>query len=40
MSIGVTQFTHCRWHKEFGGLKTDQMNRLKENERPRTASLT
>jgi predicted secreted protein len=40
-SIGVTQFTHCRWRKEFGGLKTDQVKRLKElekeNERLRKA---
>ena len=31
-SIGVTQFTYCRWRKEFGGLKTDQVKRLKELE--------
>jgi transposase-like protein len=40
-SIGVTQFTYYRWRKEFGGLKTDQMKRLKElekeNERLRKA---
>ncbi len=28
--IGVTQFTDDRWRKEFGGLKTDQVKRLKE----------
>ena len=28
-SIGVTQFTYYRWRKEFGGLKTDQVKRLK-----------
>ena len=40
-SIGVTQFTYCRWRKEFGGLKRDQVKRLKalerENERLRKA---
>ena len=40
-SIGVTQFTCYRWRKEFGGLKTDQVKRLKElekeNERLRKA---
>ena len=39
--IGVTQFTYHRWRKEFGGLKTDQVTRLKElekeNERLRKA---
>ena len=38
-SIGVTQFTYYRWRKEFGGLKSDQVKRLKdlekENERLR-----
>ncbi len=29
-SIGVTPFTYYRWRKEFGGLKTDQVKRLKE----------
>lgn len=40
-SIGVPQFTYYRWRKEFGGLKTDQVKRLKElekeNERLRKA---
>ncbi|MBM3492652.1 MAG: IS3 family transposase [Alphaproteobacteria bacterium] len=40
-SIGVTQFTYYRWRKEFGGLKSDQVKRLKdlekENERLRKA---
>jgi transposase-like protein len=40
-SIGVTQFTYYRWRKEFGGLKGDQVKRLKdlekENERLRKA---
>ena len=40
-SIAVTPFTYCRWRKEFGGLKSDQVKRLKElekeNERLRKA---
>ena len=40
-SIGVTQFTYYRWRKEYGGLKTNQVRRLKElekeNERLRKA---
>ena len=29
-TISVTPFTYCyRWRKEFGGLKTDQVERLK-----------
>jgi len=40
-TIGVTQFTYCRWRKEYGGLKTNQVKRLKElekeNERLRKA---
>ena len=40
-SIGVTQFTHYRWRMEYGGLKTNQVKRLKElekeNERLRKA---
>lgn len=40
-SIGVTLFTYYRWRKEFGGLKSDQVKRLKElekeNERLRKA---
>jgi putative transposase len=34
-SIGVTPFTYYRWRKEFGGLKTDQVKRLKELEKDR-----
>lgn len=29
-SINVTPFTYYRWRKEFGGLKIDQVERLKE----------
>ena len=31
-SIGVTEVTYYRWRREFGGLKTDQVKRLKELE--------
>ena len=34
-SIGLTPFTYYRWRKEFGGLKTDQVKRLKELEMDR-----
>ena len=40
-AVSVTPFTYYRWRKEFGGLKTDQVKRLreleKENERLRKA---
>jgi putative transposase len=40
-AIGVTPSTYYRWRKEFGGLKSDQVKRLKdlekENERLRKA---
>ncbi len=40
-SIGVTDVTYYRWRSEFGGLKTDQVKRMKdlelENQRLRTA---
>lgn len=32
-TIGVMQFTYYRWRKEFGGLKGDQVKRLKELEK-------
>ena len=32
-TIGVTAFTYYRWRKEFGGLKSDQMKRLKDLEK-------
>jgi putative transposase len=31
--IGVTEVTYYRWRKEYGGLKTDQVRRLKELEK-------
>jgi putative transposase len=30
--IGVTEVTYYRWRNEYGGLKTDQVKRLKELE--------
>jgi putative transposase len=30
--IGVTETTYFRWRREFGGLKTDQVKRLKDLE--------
>jgi len=30
--IGVSEVTYYRWRQEFGGLKTDQVRRLKELE--------
>ena len=40
-AISVTPFTYYRWRKEFGGLKGDEVKRLKElekeNERLRKA---
>jgi len=31
-AIGVTEATYYRWRQEFGGLKGDQVRRLKELE--------
>jgi transposase-like protein len=40
-SIGVSEVTYYRWRQGFGGLKSDQVKRLKdletENTRPRRA---
>ena len=40
-AIGVTEVTYYRWRREFGGLKSDQVKRLKaleaENARLRRA---
>ena len=40
-SIGVSEVTYYRWRQEFGGLKSDQIKRLKaletENSRLRRA---
>ncbi len=32
-SIGVTEVTYYRWRREYGGLKSDQVKRLKALER-------
>ncbi len=31
--IGVTEITYYRWRKEYGGLKTGQVRRMKELEK-------
>jgi transposase-like protein len=31
-SIGVTEVSYYRWRREFGGLRTDQVKRIKELE--------
>ncbi len=31
--IGVTEVTYYRWRKEYGGLKTSQIRRIKELEK-------
>ena len=31
-AISVTPFTYYRWRREFGGLKSDQVKRMKELE--------
>ena len=31
-SIGVTEVSYQRWRREFGGLKSDQVKRMKELE--------
>jgi putative transposase len=33
--IGVTEVTYYRWRSEFGGLKSDQVKRMKELENAR-----
>ena len=35
-SIGVTEVTYYRWRQEYGGLKTEQVKRLKELETENT----
>jgi transposase-like protein len=35
-SIGVTEVTYYRWRQEFGGLKGDQVKRLKDLETENT----
>ena len=31
--LGVTEQTYYRWRKEYGGVRTDQVKRLKEMEK-------
>ncbi len=31
-SIGVTEVTYYRWRQEYGGLKSDQVKRMKDLE--------
>ena len=33
-SIGVTELTYYRWRREYGGLKGDQVKRLKGRRTP------
>jgi hypothetical protein len=35
-TIGVTEVTYYRWRQEFGGLKSDQVKRLKDLEAENT----
>jgi putative transposase len=35
-SIGMTEVTYYRWRQEFGGLKSDQVKRLKDLETENT----
>jgi transposase len=35
-SIGVSEVTYYRWRQEYGGLKSDQVKRLKELEAENT----
>jgi len=35
-STGVTEVTYYRWRQEFGGLKSDQVKRLKDLETENT----
>jgi transposase-like protein len=32
-SIGMTEVTYYRWRQEYGGLKSDQVRRMKELEK-------
>lgn len=35
-TLGITEQTYYRWRNEYGGLKIDQVKRLKELERENT----
>lgn len=32
MTVGITEVTYYRWRQEYGGLKSDQVKRLKDLE--------
>ena len=34
--LGITEQTYYRWRKEYGGVRTDQVKRLKELEKENT----
>jgi transposase-like protein len=34
--IGITEQTYYRWRKEYGGMRIEQVNRLKELEKENT----
>ena len=38
--IGVTEVTYYRWRQEYGGLKLDQVKRLKELELESASAIT
>ncbi len=31
--LGVTEQTHCRWRKEYGGVRTDEAKQFKETDK-------
>jgi putative transposase len=35
-SVGISEQTYYRWRKEYGGMRTDQAQRLKELEQENT----
>ena len=35
-ALSITEHTYCCWRNEYGGLKVDQMKRLKDLEREKT----
>ena len=35
-AIGVTEVTYCRWRQEYGGLRSDQVKRMKDLEAENT----
>ena len=39
-AIGVTEVTYYRWRQEYGGLRSDQVKRMKDLEAENTYSAT